>query len=205
MTLSLKQPRAVMFDLDGTLVSSSLNFVEICTELGCEPGTDILAFVASLPAAQQRRAHEVIHDYEREDAETAMIIEGVEEVLAVLQGRKINTAIVTRNSHAATMLKLERSNINVEKVVTREMGAPKPAPDTLLNLAKTWGYRSRECCYVGDYVYDLQAANNADMHAVWFANGIQPHPDYSTLADFHFDHYQNFITRLDEYWDSMPS
>ena len=205
MSLSSKQPRAIMFDLDGTLVSSSLNFVKICTELGCKPGTDILAFISSLPAAEQRIAHELIHDYEREDAETAMIIDGVADVLAALKERRINTAIVTRNSQTATMLKLKRSNIKVEKVITREMGVPKPAPDTLLNLANAWGFRSRDCCYVGDYVYDLQAANNADMHAIWFANGIQPHPDYSRLADFHFDHYNEFVNRLDEYWGSLHS
>jgi HAD superfamily hydrolase (TIGR01509 family) len=205
MIFSSGKPSAVIFDLDGTLVSSSLNFAEICSEIGCLEGTDVLAFMDSLPEQQKRKAEKIVYAHEVRDAESATVIDGVVEVLSELKRNNIDIGIVTRNSLEATNIKLERANIEVEHVITREATKPKPAPDALIKLAHTWNHVTQNCCYVGDYRYDLEAALNADMHAIWFANNMRVHPDYSVLANLKFNHYGEFVVRLSDYWKVLSN
>ena len=203
--LPVNLPRAVIFDLDGTLVTSSLDFVQLCHETGCTPGEDILSFVKTLPDEQRMAADRVIYQHEMRDAETSQVIAGVESALSELQRLGVNTAIVTRNSQQATRIKLERSRLPITHVITREDAAPKPSPDALLQIAQHWAFDPEECVYVGDFRYDLEAAHNAQMHAAWFSNGTTPAPTYSEMAHFSFDHYDHFITRLKRYWLAFKS
>jgi len=139
------------------------------------------------------------------DAESATIIDGVATTLAELKALGIKTAIVTRNSSKATQIKLQRTGLDVEKVITREDAPPKPAPDALLKIANGWQHKPENCVYVGDFRYDLEAALNAQMHAVWFSNGMSPTPIYSEMAHFSFNHYDEFIGRLTKYWQGLRS
>jgi len=51
-------------------------------------------------------------------------------------------------------------------VLTREDAPAKPDPTALLMVANTWQLRPEDCLYVGDFIYDQQAAENAGMR--WF-------------------------------------
>lgn len=198
--LKVAAPKAVIFDLDGTLVSSSLDFVALCKEVGCTPGDDILEYTRRLGGGKRQKAEQIIYDHEMRDAESAQVIDGVHDTLHALKQANIDTAIITRNSAEATRIKIARTNLNVEYVITREQAPPKPAPDALLQVAAHWQHEPRNCLYVGDYRYDLEAARNANMHAVWFSNGCKVEPTYAHLAHFRFDHYQRFFRRLNAYW-----
>jgi HAD superfamily hydrolase (TIGR01549 family) len=164
---------------------------------------DVLAFMDSLPEQKKRKAEKIVYAHELRDAESATVIDGVLEVLSELKRNNIDTGIVTRNSLKATKIKLERTNIEVQHVITREAAKPKPAPDALIAMANKWNHVTQNCCYVGDYRYDLEAALNANMHAVWFANNMSVHPDYSVLANLKFNHYGEFVSRLNDYWKAV--
>jgi HAD superfamily hydrolase (TIGR01509 family) len=193
-------PKAVIFDLDGTLVSSTLDFPTMCKEVGCVPGHDILEYAKTLSGNDRQKVEQIIYNHEMRDAESAGVIEGVHDTLESLKQANIDIAIVTRNSAEATNMKLARAGLTVEYVVTREQAPPKPAPDALLQVAARWQHVPRDCVYVGDFRYDLEAARNADMHAAWFSNGVDKTPSYAELAHFRFDHYQEFFSCLDRYW-----
>lgn len=193
-------PKAVIFDLDGTLVSSSLDFLALCKETGCIPGQDILQYTKALPYEDRKKVEQIIYEHEMRDAESAHVIEGVHDALFALEQANIDTAIITRNSAKATQIKLARAGLTVECVITREQAPPKPAPDGLLHVAERWQHAPRDCVYIGDFRYDLEAALNANMHAGWFSNGVEEIPAYADLAHFSFDHYHDLIPRLDTYW-----
>jgi len=74
----------VIFDLDNTLVSSSLNFDNIREAVGCSKGIDLLNFVDSLPQQQRIDAQQVLVDYEINDAHSASKLAGADELLALL-------------------------------------------------------------------------------------------------------------------------
>lgn len=170
--------KAVIFDLDNTLVSSDMNFQVLRQQLGCPQSEDLLDFVEKLEHPHHKEhAHNVIFDHEISDAEQSAPMTGCHELLAFLNQKAMKTAIVTRNCLIATQRKLEHNQIEVERVITRECYPPKPDPLSLLVLAKEWRLMPDEVLYVGDYLYDLQAAYNAQMPSCLVHHG--------NLTEFH--------------------
>jgi len=194
-------PEAVLFDLDGTLVSSSLDFRAICEQAGCVPGQDILRYMDTLSSIERGRVAQIIHEHEMDDAHSCEVLPGVNAMLKALEQKNIRMAIVTRNSASATRIKLARTGIELKHVITREDAPPKPAPDGLINLAKQWGIEQKNCVYVGDYVYDIEAAHRANMHSALYSNASLP--DFAEKAHFVFRHHDEFEEVLMGYWDSL--
>lgn len=152
----------VIFDLDNTLVSSTLNFDSIRADLGCPKNTDLLDFVDELPKEQKADANRLLIQYEMKDAIDTEKLAGTDEIIALLSTLNIPCAIVTRNCRQAAVLKIAHHNIDITTVLTREEHKAKPAPDALLHIAKCWDIPPENLLYVGDYLYDLQSANNAN-------------------------------------------
>ena len=152
----------VIFDLDNTLVSSSLNFDSIRKSLGCSKEIDLLDFVDALPRKQQIDVNKVLVEYEINDALNAKKLAGTDELLTLLSKLSIPCAIITRNCKEAALIKLNNNNIDIPILLTREDHKAKPAPDALLHLAVLWNTPPENLLYVGDYLYDLQAAQNAN-------------------------------------------
>ena len=175
----------VIFDLDNTLVSSSLNFDSIREDVGCSKDIDLLSFVDSLPKQQRIAAQQVLVDYEINDAHSASKLAGTDELLALLSKLSIPCAIVTRNCKQAALIKLKNNNIDVPILLTREDHKAKPAPDALLHLAQYWNTPPENLLYVGDYLYDLQAAQNANTMSclITYAKEMS----YADLADIVVD------------------
>ncbi len=187
MRQRLRSLQGFIFDLDGTLMESSLDFVALKRAINCPPQTDILAFVDSLVEPFKREAQSIIQQHEMLDAEQAKWIKGAQNCIKRIQKQGLPLAIVTRNCRPATQLKLTQNSLQVPIIITREDGPPKPDPTTLLGVARQWGISVTQLAYVGDYLYDLQAANNAGMLGCLYAPDGLPH--YAHLADWVFSDF----------------
>lgn len=152
----------VIFDLDNTLVSSNLNFNAIRVDIGCPNDIDLLQFVDNLPQKEKLNANKLLVEYEIADALEAIKLDGTDELLNQLSALDIPCAIVTRNCKQAALLKIQQNNIDILTVLTREDHKAKPAPDALLHIASDWKIPPEHLLYVGDYLYDIQAAQNAN-------------------------------------------
>jgi HAD superfamily hydrolase (TIGR01549 family) len=161
----------VIFDLDNTLVTSSLNFNKIRHSLGCPKEKDLLDFIDELPFGQQLSAKNLLINYETADALSAKKFDGTDELLTLLSLSEIACAIVTRNCQQAALIKVKNNGIDIPIVISREDHRAKPAPDALLHLAKYWKTPPENLLYVGDYLYDLQAANNANTMSCLVTHG----------------------------------
>ncbi|WP_394252241.1 HAD family hydrolase [Vibrio profundi] len=171
--LNVKMIKAVVFDLDNTLVSSQINFQHLREQIGCPKNQDLLTFADALPSeAEQQQAHQQILDHELSDATSAAPMKGCLSLLNYLKESEYHLGIVTRNCETATEMKLEHCEISIERVVSREEFAPKPEPDALLALQQEWQLESWQLLYVGDYLYDLEAAENAQMPSCLVTNGL---------------------------------
>ena len=62
----MTHPRAVIFDLDGTLADSLLDFDAIRAEIGLAPGLPILEQLADVDAAARDRAEIIMRRHERD-------------------------------------------------------------------------------------------------------------------------------------------
>ncbi len=182
--------RGIVFDLDGTLADSRLDFAAMRTETGCPEGTGLLEFLEHLDSdAERARAHSVIHKYEMQGAERATWIDGAESLCSLLVKRSMPFGLFTRNSREAALLMMESLGIPTPVLVAREDAAAKPDPEGLLHIAGHFELDTAEMLCVGDFRYDLEAAANAGMPSCLFdPTGDSPH---APLADF-------VINRFDE-------
>jgi HAD superfamily hydrolase (TIGR01549 family) len=175
--------RGVIFDLDGTLVDSGLNFAAIRREMGLSEGTPILEALAELgPGSRFDECQRILERHERAGAERATLIPGARDFLATLTARGIVQAVLTRNSRACTNHVLDRLELAFPHVLTREDVPPKPDPAGLLKICSLWNHPVTEVIFMGDYLHDVHCGRNAGMRTILFAPKGVPH--YSQLADY---------------------
>lgn len=190
-----KKFMAVIFDLDETLLTANIDFKAIRDAIGCAKGEDILAHLDTLTDDREKqKALDMIREHEIQDAQQAEWIPGAKEMLNELKSANLPVAIVTRNSKEATSIKLNRNQVDIDTVITREHAPPKPDPTALLQIADEWRIAPENIAYVGDYIYDVLAANNARMHSCLFLR--RGMADFAAQADFVFNEYtelQNYV------------
>ncbi|MFY8299091.1 HAD family hydrolase [Pseudoalteromonas sp. SS15] len=185
--------QGVIFDLDNTLVSSSLNFKHIRAEIGCTEHTDLLTYIEQLPEVEAQAAMDIVLSHEYQDAESAVLMPGVVECLAALAEQNIKMAVVTRNCQHAAQLKLAKTGLKFDIVLTRDDAPAKPDPTALLQVADSWQVNPSQCIYVGDFLFDIQAADNAQMDSCLYI--IDVRPDYADRATHTIEHFSQ-LTKL---------
>lgn len=162
---------AVAFDLDGTLVHSTLDFQAIRDELGFPQGRGLLEHIATLDDPDQAaEAHAVIRRHELAAAEKAYWMPGAPELLSALRDAGLPIAILTRNTRAAVDVMQQLLDMPVPLVLTREDCLPKPDPDGLLRIGRHYAVAPERMVYLGDFIYDLQTAHAAGSVACLYRN-----------------------------------
>ena len=179
--------RGVVFDMDGTLVDSALDFDAMRAEMGLPSELPILETIASLAAHEAERCREILHRHEHGGGERAVVMRGAREFLGALDELGIRRAVWTRNSRAVALATLRRTGLEFETVLARDDAPAKPDPTALLELARTWDLPHGEILVIGDYIFDMEAGRRAGSRTALYTAGAEPSacPGYE-LADFHF-------------------
>jgi len=198
MKAQVEAIQGVIFDLGGTLVSSELDFTLIKAQIGCPCEQDLLDYIAQLPSPYMREeAMNIVHQHELQDAQFATILPGVTEAVNALKVKNIPMAIVTRNFDKAAAIKLQNNPLPIETVLTRSDAPAKPDPSALNAIATLWNIHASNLLYVGDFLYDIQAAHNANMRACLYApNAV---PIYADQADYVLREFTELVTLVESY------
>lgn len=176
----------VLFDLDGTLVDTApdMGFAlnALLREHGREPlGAEIirpwvshgsrgLIFLGfgEEPGGEHFEAYKTqfLSLYENRVCADSRLFEGMEEVLAYLEGRGLPWGIVTNKPHYLTVALLETLDLHnrVACVVSGDSIAErKPHPAPLLHACRQLNRAPDACIYIGDAQRDIEAGTRAGM------------------------------------------
>ncbi|KRN97151.1 phosphatase [Furfurilactobacillus siliginis] len=172
-----------VFDVDGTLIDSEkmymLSMQRALADTGRQFEYDQLSPTfgttgaialkqIGIPDAEIPGIMAVWQDYTKDTYDTMHVYPGVEAALKQLhENSQIKTAIVTSKAAAEYQRDLVE-NFPLDRymdnhVTADEVKRGKPAPDSLLALVKKMSLDVADTVYVGDTIYDLQAAHAAGI------------------------------------------
>jgi HAD superfamily hydrolase (TIGR01509 family) len=188
--------RGVIFDLDGTLIDSGLDFDQMRRDMEFAPGQFILETLESLPEGERKeRCRAILREHEHRGALSATLMPGARELVAELDRRRIPQAILTRNSREMTNLALARLQFSFSQVLTREDALPKPDPAGLLAICRDWKAEPAEVIFVGDFHFDLVAGRRAGIPTVLYAPVERP--EYADEANYMVRHLSEICRIVD--------
>jgi HAD superfamily hydrolase (TIGR01509 family) len=156
-------PRAVIFDLDGTLTEPLLDFDAMRAEIGLPRDLPILEQLAAGDDALRARGEGVLRRHEHDAIERATLADGCVELLALLRARDLPAAILTRNTREVVdrfVRKFDFGHCFTARY-TREDGPPKPSPEGVFRLCRALGVAPAQALVVGDYKFDVLAGRSA--------------------------------------------
>lgn len=184
-TLAAAGIKGVVFDMDGTLTISPLDFNLIRAEARVPPGLPILEFLDEASEEERARVEAVLHEHETRAARECTLRDGALAVTEELRRRGIKTALLTRNSSASVCTVVERFGLQLDCCVSREDAEPKPSPAAVLKIAQELGLPPAQLLVVGDYVFDVQAGTSAGARTAFLRSegGMQPPPEADVVLD----------------------
>ncbi len=166
--------QGIIFDMDGTLVDSGLDFDAMRREMELPPEQPILEAIAQLPHDQQARCHAVLHQHELAGAQRATLLPGVAELYALLNQHNIPVGIVTRNSREISLATLDKLQIRCDVLITRDDGPIKPDPWPVRNICELWSAVPERVVMIGDYKFDVLSGRGAGTRTVLLTGEVAP-------------------------------
>lgn len=213
----LKDIKAVLFDLDGTLIDSMSVWkdidIEFLGDYGLELPDDLqhsiegMSFTETAHYFKERfqfkESVEEIKDiwnkmaYEHYTT-CVQLKDGALDFLNYLRDKKIKTGISTSNSVELVQGVLKAKNIEhlFDVVVTAcQVNAGKPSPDIYLETARLLNVESKECLVFEDIPMGIMAGKNANMKVCTVYDDFSKNQDLKkrSLADYYINTFYEVL------------
>jgi len=158
--------KAVIFDLDGTVVENAYDWPKIRLELG-NTEVSILHYISGLEEPERSRKWAILERHETEQTARSVLREGMKELLTFLREKGVRSALVTNNSLKNTEYLLGKFGLGFDRVITRESGLWKPSGAPFREILDSFGVSPGECCVIGDTRFDILAALDAGIGPIF--------------------------------------
>lgn len=176
--------RAVLFDLDGTLVDTAPDLGHALNIQLQRHGRPTLSDAIIRPVASHGSKgllglgfgitpqdtqfaalrEEYLDIYDQVFTRSPRLFEGMAEVLQHVEGRELPWGIVTNKPRRFTQRLVQAMGLAPACVVSGDDAPqPKPSPATLLLACEQIAVTPQDCIYIGDAERDIQAGKAAGM------------------------------------------
>ncbi|WP_373190788.1 HAD-IA family hydrolase [Halomonas sp.] len=213
------RPRALLFDLDGTLVDTAPDLARATNALRRHHGLPALPYpviraqvsnggsalvTLALGLAKQAQGHDAARTYLLEAyglavAEESRVFPPLDRLLAEWEAQQRPWGIVTNKPRAYAVPLVEAMGLAPGALLCADdLPVKKPDPAPLREAARRLGVTPADCWYIGDHRRDMQAARAAGMAAVAVGYGyIEKGDDYRGWpADLWFDTAEALVATL---------
>lgn len=212
--------KAVLFDLDGTLIDTAADFIRIlqdmCRDKGCEiVAADLIRTQVSEGARAMVKlvypeldvedpvflAHRqrFLDLYGADIAVDTDLFDGMYPLLEELESHQIPWGIVTNKPRWLSESLLQALNLTdrcAVLVCPEDVSKTKPDPEPMYLAADKIQTDAKDCIYVGDHPRDIDAGRNAQMYTILAAYGYLPLQYKDDLTAWRADCIVNTVADL---------
>ncbi|CAB4292483.1 unnamed protein product [Prunus armeniaca] len=212
--------RGVVFDMDGTLTVPVIDFAAMYRAVLGEDeyvrikaespsGIDILHHIETWSPEKQRKAYDIIADYESQGLDRLQIMPGAAELCGFLDSKNIRRGLITRNVKAAVDIFHERFRLTFSPALSREFRPYKPDPAPLLHICSAWEVKPSEIMMVGDSLKDDVACGKraGAVACLLDESGRYDSPEYTNVdfkPDFKVSSLMEVHSLLEAHFDLSP-
>lgn len=214
----IKNPQAVLFDLDGTLVDTAPDFVRIINNLRAQhqlvplPYDDIRAAVSAGARAMIKVGfphyelespeflalrQQLLDDYYGDICQDSRVFDGLDDLLTQFENQQIPWGIVTnkpRHLSEALLSALELTERCAVLVCPDDVKNTKPDPEPMYLACQKLAVKTEQTIYIGDHLRDIQAGKNANMTTI--AVGFGYIVEGEKIADWQADYSVETVAEL---------
>ena len=190
--------KAVLFDLDGTLIDTAADFVRIIQQMCRDEQRPVVeAEIIRTKVSEGARAmvqlvypemdvtdpvflahrQRFLNTYGDNIVVDTNLFEGMYPLLEELEAHQIPWGIVTNKPRGLSELLLAALNLTERCAVLvcpEDVSKTKPDPEPMYLAAKQLNLEARDIIYVGDHPRDIDAGRNAEMYTILAAYGYLP-------------------------------
>jgi N-acetyl-D-muramate 6-phosphate phosphatase len=219
--------KAVLFDLDGTLIDTAADFIRIIQDMCREEGKEIVAadIIRTQVSEGARAMVKLVYPeldvtdpvflahrqrfldlYGADIAVDTDLFEGMYPLLEQLEEHNIPWGIVTNKPRwlSEELLKaLNLTNRCAVLVCPEDVSKTKPDPEPMYLAAQKINIDVKDCIYVGDHPRDIDAGRNANMYTILAAYGYLPLQHKDDLTAWHADCIVNDVDQLHQVLQKM--
>jgi N-acetyl-D-muramate 6-phosphate phosphatase len=203
--------KAVLFDLDGTLIDTAKDFIRIIQQMCREKGiSEVDAELIRSQVSEGARAmvklvypelevtdpifvahrQQFLDRYGDDIAVDTDLFTDMDNLLKALETAHIPWGIVTnkpRNLSESLLKALKLTERCAVLVCPEDVAQTKPHPEPMFLAAQHIGIAAEDCIYVGDHPRDIDAGRAANMYTILAAYGYLPFAHKDDLTAWQAD------------------
>ena len=212
--------KAVLFDLDGTLIDTAADFIRIIQDMCREKGVAVVdADLIRSQVSEGARAmvklvypeltvedpiflahrQRFLDTYGADIAVDTDLFSGMYPLIEKLENQEVPWGIVTNKPRWLSEALLKALNLTERCAVLvcpEDVTRTKPDPEPMYLAAKQLNLAAEDCIYVGDHPRDIDAGRHAQMPTILAAYGYLPLQYKDDLNAWQADHIVHTVAEL---------
>ena len=214
--------KAVLFDLDGTLIDTAADFIRIIQDMCRDKQYDVVAadLIRTQVSEGARAMVKLVYPeldiedpvflahrqrfldiYGDDIAVETDLFDGMYPLLEALESQNIPWGIVTNKPRWLSEALLKALNLTdrcAVLVCPEDVSKTKPDPEPMYLAAKHIQIQPEDCIYVGDHPRDIDAGRHAHMYTILAAYGYLPLQHKDDLTAWQADCIVNTVAELQQ-------